>query len=144
MAVSAGIDPAARQRYRRGAVASSAFAVVHVYWAFGGGLGVPGGTAPLSQRPAFLAYDLIAATVFAALAVAGLRLSRGDRSPGLLRGVRIASVCALARGGVGLVQDTVALMIGNGIGMAAVYNLWFVWLGALFLVSWAPAQSELG
>jgi hypothetical protein len=34
------------------------------------------------------------------------------------------------------------LMVGNGIGMGAVYDLWFVWLGALFLVAWAPQAAR--
>jgi hypothetical protein len=143
MAVHAGIDPVARHRYHRGAVASAAFAALHVYWALGGRFGVPSGTAPIAQRPAFLAYALIAAAIFFAFAVAGLRLARGDQSPALVRAVRIGSVCALARGGVGLVEDMFGLMIGNGIGMGAVYDLWFVWLGVLFLVAWAP-QPERG
>jgi hypothetical protein len=144
MAARAGIDPVARHRYQRGAAASAVFAALHVYWAFGGRFGVPGGTPPISQRPASLAYDLIAAVVFVAFAVAGLRLARGDQSPGLVRAVQIGSVCALARGGVGLVEDTFGLMIGNGISVGAVYDLWFVWLGALFLVAWAPPQPERG
>jgi hypothetical protein len=142
MAVHAAIDPVARHRYHQGAAASAAFAALHVYWAFDGRFGVPSGMAPISQRPASLAYDLIAAAVFVSFAVAGLRLARGDQSPGLVRAVRIGSVCALARGGVGLVQDTIGLMIGNGIGIGAVYDLWFVWLGVLFLVAWAPPRSE--
>ena len=142
MAVHAAIDPVARHRYHQGAAASAAFAALHVYWAFDGRFGVASGMAPISQRPASLAYDLIAAAVFVSFAVAGLRLARGDQSPGLVRAVRIGSVCALARGGVGLVQDTIGLMIGNGIGIGAVYDLWFVWLGVLFLVAWAPPRSE--
>jgi len=141
MAVHAGIDPVARHRYHRGAVASAAFAALHVYWAFGGRFGVPSGTAPISQRPAFLAYAVIATAVFVAFAVAGLRLARGDQSSALVRAVRIGSVCALARGGVGLVEDMFGLMVGNGIGMGAVYDLWFVWLGVLFLVAWAPQPA---
>lgn len=134
----------ARHRYRRGAAASAAFAALHVYWALGGRFGVPGDAAPITQRPTLLAYDVIAATVFVAFALAGLRLAHGDQSPALVRAVRIGSVCALARGGVGLVQDTVGLMVGNGIGVGAVYDLWFVWLGVLFLVAWAPAQPDHG
>ena len=144
MAVHAGIDPVARHRYRRGAAASATFAALHLYWAFGGRFGVPSDAAAIAQRPALLAYDLIAAAVFLAFAVAGLRLAHGDQSPALVRAARIGSVCALARGGVGLVQDTFGLMVGNGISVGAVYDLWFVWLGVLFLVAWAPAQAERG
>jgi predicted branched-subunit amino acid permease len=144
MALRAGIDPVARHRYRQGAGAAAAFAALHVYWAFGGRFGVPSGAPSISHRPASLAYDLIAAAVFVAFAVAGLRLARGEQSPVLVRAVRIGSVCALARGGVGLVQETFGLMIGNGIGIGAVYDLWFVWLGVLFLVAWVPPQPERG
>jgi hypothetical protein len=137
---------AVEQRYRLGALFAASFALLHLYWAADGGLAAIGSASALSGRPVFRGYAVIAAVVFAAATLAGLRLAAGggDR---ILRLARFGSVLALVRGCVGLMLDLVGLMVGNGLSTDAIYDLCFLTIGALFLASWsgrpAGAVGEL-
>ncbi len=82
---------------------SIGFAMVHLAWALGWRGGVPESSPPISQRPVFLAYDLVAGGLMVGAGLVALALTRDDlsrRTRGrLLMATLIGSVLALLRGG---------------------------------------------
>lgn len=111
-----------------------AFAAAHVYWAFGGTVGVPTGAAPIGSRPAFLGYDVASAAVFVAAALVARRLVH-QPTPLLSRLTTAGALVALARGLVGLVQDGAALTGGHGLSVGMAYDVWFLVAGMVFVAA---------
>lgn len=133
-AIVGGMAPNRRILIRLGIGWTVAFALAHVYWAGGGRVGVPADSAPIAQRPAFLAYDIASALVlFAAAGIAARLLS--TPTPWLRRITYIGALVALARGGVGVGQDALALSAGGGVSIGMLYDVWFTVAGVLFLLS---------
>jgi len=129
---------------------SFGFACVHIAWALGWRAGVPDSAAPISERPVFLTYDLVAACLmFAASGVAVLLirdgLSQRVRSM-LLRATLVGSLLALLRGVPALVWDVWA---GAPLGLGPCADVWFVVAGATGLLLWnavrgaTPSESRL-
>jgi hypothetical protein len=71
---------------------SFAFARVHVAWALGWTAGVPADPAPISERPWFLAYDLLAGLLMYAAAAVCAVFAMGGETP-LLRWARSSAPC---------------------------------------------------
>ena len=105
---------------------SFGFACVHLAWAVGWRAGVPADAAPISQRPVFLVYDLLAGVLMYAAAVVALRLATGRVSAVLVRVTVAGSVIALARGVPALAWD---LATGHLGGVAAAADVWFTLAG---------------
>lgn len=118
---------------RIGVAWTLAFAVAHVYWAAGGRVGVPPSSALISHRPAFLAYDLVSATVLIAAAGVARSLAAAPTAT-LLRLTVVGAAVALVRGLVGLGQDAVSMLGGHAITVGMSYDVWFAAAGVLFLV----------
>lgn len=121
-----------RERLVGGVLAalSIGFAGVHWAWALGWRGGLPPGAAPISARPWFWAYDLLAAILMTAAAVVALVLATGTRSALLRRATLICSVLALARGVPALMLDVVQ---GTYVGVGFGADLWFCVVGLLGL-----------
>jgi hypothetical protein len=116
---------------------SFVFACVHVAWALGWRGGVADSVAPISERPPFLAYDLLAGgAMFGAAAVAWV-VGRGTASPSvhgvLVRATLAGSVLALLRGVPALGWDIVSAAPLN-VGLFA--DVWFTVAGGAGLLLW--------
>lgn len=124
---------------------SFSFAGVHVAWALGWRGGVPDDAPPISARPWFLAYDLLAALLMYVAAGVALHLARGGlphRTRERLRLVTLAgSLTALARGVPALGWD-VATGEVTGVGFGA--DVWFVVAGCLGLALWLSVRGHAG
>ena len=105
---------------------SFGFACVHMAWALGWRAGVPADAAPISQRPVFLAYDLLAGVLMYSAAWVALRLATGRVSVLLVRATVAGSVIALARGVPALAWDVTTGHLG---GVAAAADVWFTLAG---------------
>jgi hypothetical protein len=105
---------------------SFAFACVHVAWALGWTAGVPADAAPISERPWFLAYDLLAGLLMYAAAAVCAVFAIGREPPGLRRATVICSALALARGVPALVLD---VGTGNMTGVGFGADVWFTVAG---------------
>ncbi len=127
---------------RRGGVLLSLwcgwFAVVHVAWALGWRWGVPDRLPPISERPVFLVYDLVAACAMFLLAFFALALAR---RPAILRAnswarkvLRVGAVVTGVRAVVGVFGD-VALALDEQVPttVTLVADLWFAVATALML-----------
>jgi len=134
-----------RRRPRRlagiGAAWTVLFASVHFYWAAGGRLGTAAGSGPMSDRTWFLVYDLAAATIFVAAAAVACLLATGG-SQGrfealLVRATWWGALLALVRGGAGLAQDGVMVIVNahlKDLALGAAYDGWFTIAGVVFLL----------
>lgn len=118
---------------RIGIVWTLAFAACHVYWAVGGRVGGPADSAPIRSRPVFLAYDISSAIVLAGAVLVAVGLSSAP-TPRLVRLTTLGALVALARGGIGLVQNTVSVATGDGFTIGMLYDAWFAIAGVMFLV----------
>lgn len=106
---------------------SLAFACTHVAWALGWRGGMEPGMPAITDRPWFLAYDLLAAALMFAAAPVAVALGSG-RASLLLRRLTVAcSALALARGLPALVLD-VADSTYDVVGFGA--DVWFTVAGA--------------
>ena len=110
---------------------SFGFACVHMAWALGWRAGVPAGAAAISDRPVFLAYDLIAGALMYAAAGVALRLATGRVSVVLVRATVVGAVIALARGVPALAWDLASGHLG---GVATAADVWFTLAGVGGLV----------
>ncbi len=131
--------PSARRWALAGGLWAWGFAAVHGYWAAGGRVGVPRGTPEIWQRPAFLAYDLTAATVLLAAGAVAMLLATptggGRRRLFLVHLALVGGAAALLRGGLGLVQDLTGAITGDAVHpVSALVDGWFTVAGALFVV----------
>lgn len=127
---------------RRGGVLLSVwcgwFAAVHVAWALGWRWGVPDRLPPISERPVFLAYDLVAACAMILLAAFALALAR---RPVILRAnswarnvLRFGVVVTGIRAVVGVIGDVaLALHEQAPTTVTLVADLWFTVAAALML-----------
>jgi hypothetical protein len=117
-----------------GAVAAVLFAAVHVYWAFGGRVGVPDDAAPISSRPWFLAYDIAAAMVFLIAGWMGWCLANRRDWPWSWEALRRicfwGGVLAFLRGGLSL---GASIVMGE-LDWASVFDVIFIVGGVLFLL----------
>lgn len=125
---------------------SFGFALVHVAWALGWRGGMPDSFPPISERPVFLMYDVVAGLLMFAAAGVSVLLARG-RLPHrakslLLRATLVGAVAALVRGAPALMLDA-AERVSFGVGLFA--DIWFTVAGASGLMLWAAARgaSEL-
>lgn len=102
------------------------FACVHMAWAVGWRGGVPAGAAPISERPAFLVYDVVAGLLM--YVAAGVAVVLGaNRAPRWLRvTTAVAAGLALLRGVPALVFD-IATREFTGVSFFA--DIWFVTAG---------------
>lgn len=120
---------------------SFGFACVHVAWALGWRAGMPDSFPPISERPVFLVYDLLAAAAMYGASVVAWVVARGRVTPRvhrvLLRATLVGSAVALARGVPALVWDAVT-RAPWGLGLAA--DVWFTAAGLLGLVLWRRAS----
>jgi hypothetical protein len=123
------------------AVWSFAFACVHVAWAFGWRGWLPADLPSMSDRPWFLAYDVVAGGLMYAAAAVALYLSRSGPSAPLARDLRLAtlvgSVAALGRGVPALAWD---LDTGHLSGVAFAADVWFTVAGAAGLLLWRATR----
>lgn len=123
---------------------SVGFALVHVAWALGWRAGVPADVAPISERPVFLTYDLVAAVLMVGAAVVACVLAWGPQGPSVRSRLRVAvlvgSVAALLRG-VPAVGIDVVTWSGSTVGVLS--DLWFTVAGAAGLVLWRLTAGEL-
>lgn len=116
------------------------FAVMHVAWACGWRWGVPAGMKPISDRPFFLAYDIVVGLGLVALAVYSWRLATRpamwtSRRAGVLMAA-VAVVCGL-RGGIGAAGDVVAVMQHESLSsLTVVADIWFVTATCMAVVLW--------
>lgn len=132
--------PAARRWAFAGGLLAAAFAAVHGYWAAGGRLGVPAGTADIATRPGFLAYDIAMGVVLAAAAAIGVVLASptggGRRRLFLVHLALVGGVAALVRGGLGLLQDATGAMSGTDVHPVGVLaDIWFTSAGVVFVLA---------
>jgi len=109
---------------------SLAFACVHVAWGMGWRGGLPDDFAPISERPWFLAYDLLAGALMYGAAMVALLIARGRATPALLRATIVGSALALLRGLPALGWDVGAGEF-TGVGFGA--DVWFTVAGLLGL-----------
>lgn len=125
------------------AVWSSGFAVVHVAWALGWRGGVPLDTEPISGRPAFLAYDVVAALLMLVAAYVAARLAHGGlphrTRRRLVQATLGGSIVSLLRGVPVLVVD---LVTGTVSGLGPAIDLWFTVVGATGLLLWRAVRRE--
>lgn len=105
---------------------SFGFACVHVAWALGWRAGVPADADPISERPWFLAYDLLAALLMYAAAVGCAVFAAGRQGRRLRRTTVACSALALGRGVPALVLDVGSGHL-TGVGFAA--DVWFTVAG---------------
>lgn len=137
--------PSARTLGRVLGAWSGGFAVVHLAWALGWRGGVPEEVAPISERPFFLAYDVVAALLMLAAAGVALRLARGGVTRTARRRLRlltlVGALAALARGVPALLLDVVS---GPGSAVGLVADTWFVVAGLLGLALWRGAGTGRG
>lgn len=113
---------------------SFSFAVVHVAWALGWRAGLEADMPPITDRPWFLTYDLVAAMLMFLAAAVAVLLARG----GLDRRTRdrlvvltlVGSVLALGRGLPALVWDVTTDTYGF-VSFGA--DVWFTVAGAVGL-----------
>jgi hypothetical protein len=122
------------------AVWSAGFACVHVAWALGWRGGVPASAAPIGERPAFLAYDVLAAVLM--YAAAGVALTIGRLGPAAVRVTQVAAVLALLRGVPALVLDAATRDV-SAVGLVA--DTWFAVAGVAGLMlarAAAPGRSR--
>ncbi len=114
------------------------FAAVHVAWALGWRWGVPDRLPPISERPVFLAYDLLAACSMILLAVLALALARRAvilrANSWALKVLRAGAVVTGVRAVVGAIGD-VALALDEQAPttVTLVADLWFTVAAALML-----------
>ncbi len=122
---------------------SAGFACVHMAWALGWRWGVPSDAAPISERPWFLTYDLVAGLIMYAAAAVCVAFYLGRETPMLHRATAIGSVLALLRGVPALVIDVAAGSF-SGVGFGA--DVWFTTAGlaglALLRVSQPGSRSH--
>jgi hypothetical protein len=129
---------------------SLVFGAVHLYWAFGGrlGLGDTDAADEAFQRPWFAAFNALAGVVLLALAAAvalgaaGGRVTRWDwrRRRAVLWAV---GAVLLARGGIGVVQwllsaPTEAEEVSPAL---ALYDVWFLLGGGLYVALVSPGAT---
>ena len=106
---------------------SFGFACTHMAWAVGWRGGVPADAPPISERPVFLAYDVIAGLLMYVAAGVAVVLST-YRAPRWLRVTTAAAAgLALLRGVPALVFD-IATRDFTAVGFFA--DIWFVTAGA--------------
>lgn len=116
-----------------GGAGSFLFALVHLYWALGGRIGVPDDVDDIQDRPLFLAYDLAAALIFLLAAWMALELVlprwwRWSRSA-LAQWCLWGGTVSLLRGGGGLVQTA---FMPELYGVSTLYDAVFAVGGVLF------------
>jgi hypothetical protein len=113
---------------------AGSFAALHLFWAMGGRVGVPRSAAPISERPVFLAYDLLAAGLLSVAAVLAGRATLARRVRFI---VTAAALLALMRGAGALLQDALYLVLDRrpgGFAFGVLYDCWFVVAGVSFFV----------
>lgn len=111
---------------------SFGFACIHIAWALGWRVGLDPAYASISDRPWFLAYDLLAAFLMYVAAVIAWLLAHGNLSPRVTRRLvaltLIGSALSLARGLPALAWDAVTGATGL-VGLGA--DLFFTVAGLL-------------
>lgn len=126
------------------AVWSFGFACVHVAWALGWRAGVPADAAPISERPVFLAYDVLAGVLMFVAAAVCLLLARGGLPRRARRLLEVATVVgaglALARGVPALVWDVATGEVGAHLGFAV--DGWFTVAGVAGLALVRASRSR--
>ena len=120
---------------------AGAFAVVHVYWALGGRIGVPESAEPISQRTWFLVYDVVAGALCVLAVVLLVALARACRRSAppqtLLLALRAGCAALALRGIVGLAGDAVLLARGEP-QTAMLFDVWFLAGALLFAAALGP------
>jgi len=120
---------------------AGAFAIAHVYWAFGGRLGVPASTEPMSQRTWFLIYDVSAGVLCLLAVVLLVAFARACKEsvppPALLVAVRVGCAVLALRALVGLAGD-LFLMTRGELGAAMLFDIWFLAGALLFAAALGP------
>lgn len=119
---------------------AGSFAALHLFWAMGGRVGVPQSAAPVTERPAVLTYDLIAAGLLALAAVIAGRATLSRRVRSL---VTAAALLAVICGVGALLQDAVLVVLHrrtDGFATGVLYDCWFVVAGISFF---ALARSHV-
>ncbi len=103
---------------------------------------MPESSPPISERPIFLTYDLVAGGLMFAAAGVAAGLARGDISRRvmgvLLRATLVGSLLALVRGVPALVWDVLS---GAQPGLGLFADFWFVVAGAAGLLLWRTAGA---
>lgn len=120
---------------------SAGFAFVHIAWAAGWRAGVPADAPPISDRPWFLAYDLLAGGLMLAAVPVALALAHGNTWPLLRRATIAGAILALARGLPALFLDITA---GTYDGLSFGADVWFTVAGlaGLLLVRATPRPDR--
>lgn len=123
------------------AIWSAAFAFVHIAWAAGWRAGVPADAPPISDRPWFLAYDLLAGGLMLAAAPVAMALAHGSTRRLLRRATTAGAILALARGLPALILDVTA---GTYDGLSFGADIWFTVAGlaGLLLARAAPRPDR--
>lgn len=120
---------------------SFGFACVHMAWALGWRGGLPSSFAPISERPWFLAYDVLAGLLMYAAAVVAVLLGAGHTGRVLRRATLAGAVLSLLRGAPALVFDVVGGdydLVGFGA------DVWFTVSGILGLLLLRVTRTDAG
>lgn len=105
---------------------SFGFASLHMAWAAGSRVGMNDDVPPISERPWFLAYDVVSGLLMFGAAWVAWRLATGSTTRWLRTATSIGSSLALLRGIPGIVAD-VATSDYTGVGFLA--DVWFTTAG---------------
>ena len=110
---------------------SFGFACVHMAWAAGWRGGLPADSTPISDRPWFLAHDVVAGLLMYGAAGVAVLLALGRGSRFMVRATLVGSLVALGRGVPAVALD---LASGEHTAVGLGVDVWFTVAGVLGLV----------